>query len=94
MKVVKETEQYFIYQWMYKDMPITIREWKLINGLIEMKVDEFFARANGFNTVNEMIAKTVGEHKIKKMFGRVPDWIRINRGGNFEFVGVNKLILN
>lgn len=94
MKQIEETKQYFIFEWDYQDMPITFRKWKNADGYVEIKVNENFARANGYNSVKEMIKGTIGESKLKEVFGCVPEWIRANGKGEFFFCGLPLSMLN
>lgn len=93
MKIIEETEQYHISLWDYNTLPITIRYWKHID-ITEIRLDVHFARANGYRSVDDMIASTIGKAKAKELFGGVPDWVRVSPGGGFMFVGANKAMLN
>lgn len=93
MKIIEETEQYYISLWDYDNLPITIRYWKHTD-ITEIKLDYYFARANGYRSVDDMIASTIGKTKVKELFGGIPDWVRVSPDGGFMFVGVNKSMLN
>ena len=45
-KIIEQTDRYDIVQWEFQGMPITFRLWKDGSGIIEIKVDEYFAKAN------------------------------------------------
>lgn len=93
MKIIEETDQYYIFQWKYDNMPITFRRWKHTD-ITEIRVNENFARANGYKSVDDMAASTIGKAKFKELFGGVPYWIKASPNGEFTFVGVNKAMLN
>lgn len=94
MKLIEETEQYFIFEWNYQGMPITFRRWKHPDKYVEVRVNENFAHANGYTSVEEMISRTIGESKLKEVFGCVPEWIRANERGEFFFCGQPLSMLN
>ena len=93
-KIVEQNERYDIIQMNFRDLPITFRYWKDGSGIIEARVDENFAKANGYQSVEDMAEKTRGKAKFEEMFGGVPDWIRVNPNGDFTFVGINRALLN
>jgi hypothetical protein B2_09778 len=93
-KIVEQNERYDIIQMNFRSLPITFRCWKDGSGIIEIRVDANFAKANGYQSVEDMAEKTIGKAKIKEMFGDVPDWIRVDQNGDFTFVGVNRILLN
>ena len=55
-------------------MPITFRYWKDGSQIVEIKADKYFARANGYNSIDDMVASTIGD--INGIFGGVPGWVR------------------
>ena len=91
-KIIEQTDRYDIVQWEFQGMPITFRLWKDGSGIIEIKVDEYFAKANGYKSVSDMAEKTIGQAKFNEMFGGVPEWIRAS--GDFTFAGVNPILFN
>lgn len=93
MKIIEEADQYYIFQCEYDNMPITFRHWRHA-GITEIRVNENFAKANGYKSVTDMVNQTVGQAKFKELFGGVPDWIRASPNGEFTFVGVSKTMLN
>ena len=64
-KIIEQTDRYDIMQWEFQGMPITFRLWKDGSGIIEIKVDEYFAKANGYKSVSDMAEKTIGQVKFK-----------------------------
>ena len=94
MKITEETESYYIFQWDYEGNPITFRKWKATDEFVEIRTDENFARANGYESVEDMIAETAGEEKMRELFGGVPDWIKAFPNGVFAFVGRDIKTLN
>ncbi|MDD3040201.1 hypothetical protein [Bacteroides sp.] len=93
MKIIEESDQYYIFQWEYDNMPITFKRWKQTD-IKEIRVNEYFAKANGYTSVKDMVNQTVGQAKMNELFGGVPDWIRASPNGDFTFVGVNRAMLN
>lgn len=93
-KITERTDRYDIVQWEFQGMPITFRLWKDGSGIIEIKVDKYFAIANGYKSVSDMAERTIGKAKFEEMFGGVPEWIRANRNGDFFFVGLPKHLQN
>ena len=93
-KFIERNERYDIVQWKFKGIPITFRFWKNGSQIAEIKVDENFAKANGYESVEDMAEKTIGQAKFNEMFGGVPEWIRTDVEGNFMFVGMNPILFN
>lgn len=93
-KIVEQNERYDIIQMSFRSLPITFRCWKDGSGIIEIRVDANFAKANGYQSVEDMAEKTIGKAKFEEIFGGVPDWIRVDQNGDFTFVGVNRILLN
>ena len=94
IKIIEQTDRYDIVLWEFLGMPITFRLWKDGSGIIEIKVDEYFAKANGYKSVSDMAEKTIGQAKFNEMFGGVPEWIRASLNGDFTFAGVNPILFN
>lgn len=93
-KIIEHTDRYDIVQWKFQGMPITFRLWKDGSGIIEIKVDKYFAIANGYKSVSDMAERTIGQAKFNEMFGGVPEWIRTSPDGEFIFVGINPILFN
>ncbi len=93
-KIIEQTNRYDIVQWEFQGMPITFRLWKDGSGIVEIKVDSNFAKANGYKSVDDMAARTIGQAKFNEMFGGVPEWIRASPDGEFIFVGINPILFN
>lgn len=93
-KIIEQTDRYDTVQWEFQGMPITFRLWKDGSGIVEIKVDSNFAKANGYKSVDDMAAKTIGQAKFNEMFGGVPEWIRASPDGEFIFVGINPILFN
>ena len=93
-KIIEQTDRYDIVQWEFQGMPITFRLWKDCSGIIDIKVVEYFAKANGYKSVSDMAEKTIGQAKFNEMFGGVPEWIRASLNGDFTFAGVNPILFN
>ena len=93
-KIIKQVDRYDIVQWEFKGMPITFRFWKDGSQIVEIRVDEHFAKANRYKSVDDMAENTIGKAKFKELFGGVPEWIRASPNGDFTFVGVNPALFN
>ena len=65
-------------------------------SLIEVEVihGQIIAKANGYKSVNDMAARTIGQAKFNEMFGGVPEWIRASPDSEFTFVGINPILFN
>lgn len=94
MRIIEQTDRYDIVQWEFQGMPITFRFWKDGSQTAEIKVNEYFAKANGYRSVDDMAEKTIGQAKFNEMFGGVPEWIRVSPNGEFTFVGINPILFN
>lgn len=75
MKVLKQNEDYEILEDVFNGQPITIRRWYGCPDAVELKVNDNFAKANGFKSVKDMVERTVGTDTFYKMYGWVPEWI-------------------
>lgn len=93
MRILKRCESYDIVQWDFEGMPITFRFWKTCD-VVEMRVNNFFARANGYESLEDMISHTTGRAVFDKCFGGVPKWIRVTREAGFVFVGRDRDTVN
>lgn len=56
-KIIEQTERYDIIQMNFRSLPITFRCWKDGSGIIEIRVDTNFAKANGYKSVEDMAEK-------------------------------------
>lgn len=65
-------------------------------SLIEVEIihGQIIAKANGYKSVNDMAARTIGQAKFNEMFGGIPEWIRASPNGEFTFVGINPILFN
>ncbi len=61
---------------------------------VEIIHGQIVAKANGYESVEDMAEKTIGQAKFNEMFGGVPEWIRTDAEGNFIFVGMNPMLFN
>ena len=92
--IIEQNERYDIIQMNFGNLPIIFRCWKDGSGIIEARVDDNFAKANGYQSVGDMAEKTIGKAKFEEMSGGVPNWIRVGPNGDFTFVGINRALLN
>jgi len=58
-KILEQTDRYDIVQWKFQGMPITFRIWKDGSQIVEIRVDEHFAKANGYKSVDDMAENTI-----------------------------------
>ena len=64
-RIVEQNERCDIIQMNFRDLLITFRCWKDGSGIIEARVDENFAKANGYQSVEDMAEKTIGKAKFE-----------------------------
>ena len=70
-RIVEQNERCDIIQMNFRDLLITFRCWKDGSGIIEARVDENFAKANGYQSVEDMAEKTIAlipQHYYKIFF--------------------------
>ena len=53
-KIIEQNNDYKLLEWLFNDIPITIRLWA--NGKVEIRLNENFALANGYLTLKSMLA--------------------------------------
>lgn len=92
-RIIKNTEQYNLIVQDYEQLPITFRVWKN-EPIIEVKIDNNFAKANGYNTVSEMFKDGEGGKEIIAELGRVPEWLRVTEDGGFYLEKIPRENLN
>lgn len=92
-RVVKCTERYNLVVEEYDGLPITFRVWKA-EPTIEVKVDNNFAKANGYESVSKMFKEGIGGKEIIAKLGRVPEWLIVTEDGGFYMDATNKESLN
>ena len=92
-RVVKCTQQYNLIVDEYENLPITFRVWK-DNPIIEVKIDNNFAKANGYESVSKMFKEAQGAKEIIAELSRVPDWLRVTEDGGFYLERYPKEKLN
>lgn len=65
-------------------------------SLIEVEIihGQIIAKANGYKSVNDMAARTIGQAKFNEIFGGIPEWIRASPDSEFTFVGINPILFN
>lgn len=87
MKVLEQNEDYEILEDVFNGQPITIRRWYGCHDAVELKVNDNFAKANSYASVEDMVERTVGREAFLSMYGRIPQWItaRLTPDGRGEF---------
>lgn len=86
-KTIEETSDYkIVVDNGFDNIPLTFRIWKNMN-LKETKIDNGFARAIGFNSLEDMKNK-VGESIIKSL-GYWPEWTILEEMDPLNNIGLN-----
>ncbi len=75
MKVLEQNSDFEIIEDVFNGLPIILRRWYGCPDAVELKVNNNFAKANGYQSVEDMVERTVGADTFYKMYGRVPEWI-------------------
>jgi len=78
---------------MFNELEITFRHC-LSNDLIEIKLDNAFAKANGYIDLNDLLSKEpeMKEKLLKSNLGVLPEWMVVNDDG--DFLVLNKCKMN
>lgn len=92
-RIIKSTEQYNLVVDDFEQLPITFKVWKE-EPIIEVKIDDNFAKANGYKTVSEMFKEGIGGREIVEEMGRVPEWLRVTEDGGFYLEKIPRESLN
>lgn len=86
-KTIEETSEYkIVIENRFDNIPLTFKIWKNTN-LKELKIDNGFARAFGFNSLEDMKNK-VGESIIKSL-GYFPEWTILEEMDPLNNIGLN-----
>lgn len=86
-KTIEETSKYkIVVENRLDNIPLTFKIWKNKN-LKELKTDDGFARAVGFNSLEDMKNK-VGESIIKSL-GYFPEWTILEEADPLNNIGLN-----
>lgn len=86
-KTIEETSEYkIVIENRFDNIPLTFKIWKNTN-LKELKIDNGFARAIGFNPLEDMKNK-VGESIIKSL-GYFPEWTILEEMDPLNNIGLN-----
>jgi hypothetical protein len=81
-KLIEQTADYNIYERGFNNYKQQFRMWH--NGVTEMKFDDQFAKANGYENIQDLINKMKGMREyIIQAFGKVPDWISVDPATGF-----------
>jgi len=81
-RLIETTEHYKLYEADFNGHTQIFRHW--INGVVEVKLTNGFARGNGFESINDMLNKCTGmRENLTKMCGQIPDWLTITHDGRF-----------
>ena len=81
-KLIEETENFKIYEATFENQKQLFRIGN--NGVSEIKFTNEYARANGYENIQDLFNKIPGfkEHLIQTC-GSIPKWIRIEDGSKF-----------
>lgn len=86
-KTIEETSKYkIVVENRFDNIPLTFKIWKNTN-LKELKIDNGFERAIGFNSLEDMKNK-VGESIIKSL-GYFPEWTILEEADPLNNIGLN-----
>lgn len=87
MKILEQNSDFEIIEDVFNGQPITIRRWYGCHDAVELRVNDNFARANGYKSVEDMAERTIGKEAFLSMYGRIPQWItaRLTPDGRGEF---------
>lgn len=86
-KTIEETSKYkIVVENRFDNIPLTFKIWKNKN-LKELKIDDGFAMAVGFNSLKDMKDK-VGESTIKSL-GYFPEWTILEEADPLNNIGLN-----
>ena len=79
-RIIKETAEYKIIQADFEGTVQTFRQWR--DGLVEVKFDQEWAVANGYNSIADMIEQQPHIRYQINMYcgGITPEWIAIVSG--------------
>ena len=84
IKTIEETSEYKIFvDNIFGNIPLTFKIWKNTN-LKELKIDDGFARAVGYNSLKDMKDKN-----IIKSLGYWPEWTILGEPDPFNNIGLN-----
>lgn len=89
-RVIKETENYTIFQEVFDGIVLTMRKWHSEADGADILFTDAFARACGYSSTADMIAQTIGEQgkqEIIARWGYLPRWVRVVDDGKVYFVG-------
>lgn len=86
-KTIEETSEYkIVVDNGFDNIPLTFKIWKNIN-IREVKIDNGFARAFGYNSLEDMKNK-LGENIIKSL-GYFPEWTILGEMDPLNNIGLN-----
>lgn len=87
MKVLEQNSDFEIIEDVFNGLPIILRRWYGCPDAVELKVNDNFAKANGYQSVEDMVERTIGKEAFLSMYGRIPQWItaRLTSDGRGEF---------
>ena len=88
-KIIEQNNDYKLLEWLFNDIPITIRSWA--NGKVEIRLNENFALANGYLTLKSMLAACALKRGVGNIGFYNTDWVRVDNDGNFYLQGAIKV---
>lgn len=89
-RVIKQTENYTIFEDVFDGNVLTFRMWHNEADGADVLFTDAFARACGYSSTGDMIAQTIGEQgkqEIIAKWGYLPKWVRVLDDGKVYFVG-------
>ena len=86
-KTIEETSKYkIVVENRFDNIPLTFKIWKNTN-LKELKIDDGFARAIGYNSLKDM--KDKEGKSIIKSSGYFPEWTILEEADPLNNIGLN-----
>lgn len=85
-----KNNHFFIKEYQYQNTTQQFRVWD--NGLIEIRFNDEFARANGFLNREDMLSREpdLKELMLRSM-GSIPDWIMVSDNGQSFIMDKSKM---
>ncbi len=87
MRILEQNSDFEIIEDAFNNLPIIIRRWYGCSDAVELRVNDNFAKANGYQSVDDMVSRTLGKTAFNELYGGVPEWIvaRLTPDGRGEF---------
>jgi len=82
-KIIEQTADYNIYEAIFMGFPQLFRIWH--NGVTEIRFNDSFALANGYENLHDLLNKIKDMKKyLNQTFGNIiPEWITVDSATGF-----------